>query len=85
MSRSYKKTPVFNNARTSNRKEDRTDNNRSRRHKEKQIIKSADFDPEGDIFPEANEISTPWEWGCDGWRWVDLDKWAEPHHKKMGK
>ena len=79
MSRSRKKTPVFNIA-GSTRKQDRKLANRVFRRKEKQIIAHIDELEEPIFFEKVSEVSDVWGWACDGWRY-----WPKATEKDLRK
>ena len=72
MSRSRKRTPVFNIASSKGRKEDRELANRKFRRKEKVALHMGDDPPE-----RLEEVSDVWGWDCDGWRYYPLSEFNE--------
>ena len=68
MSRSRKKTPIFNRACCWGKKRDRTLANRLFRRKEKEILAKLEETYDSEIiFEKVAEVSDIWSWDCDGW------------------
>jgi hypothetical protein len=76
MSRSYKKTPVFNVGSESKKWDKQRSNRRYRRVCKKRL----EYDLDEISLPTLRELSDIWDWGCDGWKY-----WAEAEEKDMRK
>ena len=82
MSRSRKKTPIFNNGSCKGRKQDRILANRKFRRLEHQAIQNGDFEV---LIEKVSEVSDVWSWDCDGWRYYDPNDFTEDYQESWDR
>lgn len=66
MARSYKKTPIFGNAKCSSEKQDKRRANRTLRRRVKEILTSLEQSDFPAPLPRLREVSDAWDFGKDG-------------------